>query len=358
VVSFTAQTPGYTLHTSKGGNRHCDVQISFSSPFYTQPQVFATISGFDGETAHNLRLKVNAHQVTPQGFQLRAETWADSRLDAVTVSWIAFVPGPQIAGCVLELKPQTNLLCVANPAPRSEQVTAALQTPLACPHPVLVCGFKAIDVLNEAPVHAFCARVTPVQCAGGQVTTAFSTEGGTRCFWLGATVIAVDPALLAGDSRPLYYGPSDPRNVFGRPGAAVRRTVDPVTLRAPQASIFTALTAFGGRCGPNMRIHVAPGADGRSVEAQTWADSMLAELGFVAAPFPFAAPSAIVPMPATYAPPVAQETHEDHHHHHHHGPHIHMPRMPVMPMMPRMPAMPGMPVIVVPKMPPNPFRRR
>ena len=82
-------TPGWDILKTGSGPRQVAITIDFPTPFGTTPEVQAFIAGFDIDSSVNARLRVEVKNVQPDKFVLVIETWADSRVYAVDVVWIA-----------------------------------------------------------------------------------------------------------------------------------------------------------------------------------------------------------------------------------------------------------------------------
>jgi len=63
--------------------------IAFERAFTSAPSVIVWLKGFDMDKRYTARIRVYADSVTATGFQLRLETWGDTVLNWVSVSWIA-----------------------------------------------------------------------------------------------------------------------------------------------------------------------------------------------------------------------------------------------------------------------------
>ena len=69
--------------------RTCRLVITFEQPFSSPPLVQLGIVGFDISNRDNLRVRVQALDITPAGFTLEAETWFNTQIWMVSVSWLA-----------------------------------------------------------------------------------------------------------------------------------------------------------------------------------------------------------------------------------------------------------------------------
>jgi len=63
--------------------------VAFERAFSSAPLVHAAIAGFDVENHDSARLRVRAENITPTGFVIRVETWLNTRVWGVEVSWLA-----------------------------------------------------------------------------------------------------------------------------------------------------------------------------------------------------------------------------------------------------------------------------
>jgi len=77
--------------TSNGvdGRRVYEQNIYFEKPFSCPPVVKVSLAGFDISNAANARLRVRALEVQSEGFVLEVETWLNTIIWSVDVSWIA-----------------------------------------------------------------------------------------------------------------------------------------------------------------------------------------------------------------------------------------------------------------------------
>ena len=71
------------------GIRTTDYLIPFGVEYQARPQVHVSLNGFDILRGENKRLKVIIQSVQKDGFLLRYQTWANTRVWAASVSWIA-----------------------------------------------------------------------------------------------------------------------------------------------------------------------------------------------------------------------------------------------------------------------------
>ena len=68
--------------------RDVDVPVRFKIPYKYKPDVVVGLQMFDAGI-QICRVKVEARNVAPDGFNLRFETWKDSRLWNATAVWVA-----------------------------------------------------------------------------------------------------------------------------------------------------------------------------------------------------------------------------------------------------------------------------
>lgn len=93
-VNFGYTTPGikWPLSTGSGSRSFTSPDIQFPTPFSTTPTVIVALSGVDADKKSNLRLTVTTDDVESEEFNLVVNTWSDSEIYAVWVSWIAYTP--------------------------------------------------------------------------------------------------------------------------------------------------------------------------------------------------------------------------------------------------------------------------
>ena len=73
------------------GPRTHTYTISFGRSFCKVPSVTASINALDTEHATNLRIKAFVDNVTATSFNINFNTWAETRIYAVGISYVAFV---------------------------------------------------------------------------------------------------------------------------------------------------------------------------------------------------------------------------------------------------------------------------
>ena len=90
VESLSHLLDGWTLlEAATDEERVFRYSVPFESPFSRAPVVQLSIVGVDASNEDNLRLKVRAIDITDQGFTIEAETWFNTRVWGVDVSWLA-----------------------------------------------------------------------------------------------------------------------------------------------------------------------------------------------------------------------------------------------------------------------------
>ncbi|HTQ04362.1 MAG TPA: H-type lectin domain-containing protein [Polyangiaceae bacterium] len=88
VVSLGSLLDGWTLLDGSGTRtfRHA---VMFEHAFSAPPLVHVGVAGLDASKDDNLRLRVRAEDITRTGFSVVVETWLNTQLWAVDVSWLA-----------------------------------------------------------------------------------------------------------------------------------------------------------------------------------------------------------------------------------------------------------------------------
>jgi hypothetical protein len=89
-VKGTYESDSWKLHEDDG-DRTATVFQAFSPPFSRPPVVSVSFSELDAP-AGPLRARVYAEDITTAGFNVKFETWADSKLYAAVAAWIAYEP--------------------------------------------------------------------------------------------------------------------------------------------------------------------------------------------------------------------------------------------------------------------------
>jgi hypothetical protein len=64
-------------------------QVTFEQPFTSTPLVHVGITGLDVSKEDNVRLRVRARDINESGFVIEAETWLNTRIWAIDVTWLA-----------------------------------------------------------------------------------------------------------------------------------------------------------------------------------------------------------------------------------------------------------------------------
>ncbi len=71
------------------GDRQVDIPILFTRIFKNAPAIQTGLSGIDCDHSANLRINIQARDVTENGFTLRIVTWEDTRIARAAISWSA-----------------------------------------------------------------------------------------------------------------------------------------------------------------------------------------------------------------------------------------------------------------------------
>jgi hypothetical protein len=81
---------GWTLlEPTPAASRTYRQEVTFVRPFSVPPIVQVGIVGLDVSNADNIRVRVRAVDILPTGFALQAETWLNTRIWSVELSWLA-----------------------------------------------------------------------------------------------------------------------------------------------------------------------------------------------------------------------------------------------------------------------------
>lgn len=90
VVVLDSTLDNWTLLEPMGGlRRHCRQPVVFERRFSSPPLVHVGVVGIDVSKDDNVRLSVRAESITEHGFTLRVETWLNTKIWSVEISWLA-----------------------------------------------------------------------------------------------------------------------------------------------------------------------------------------------------------------------------------------------------------------------------
>ena len=90
VVVLDSSLDGWSLlEPAAEGRRSFRRFITFDAAFGTPPVVQLGVVGLDVSKDDNLRLSVRAENISAQGFTLSVETWLNTKIWSVEVSWLA-----------------------------------------------------------------------------------------------------------------------------------------------------------------------------------------------------------------------------------------------------------------------------
>jgi hypothetical protein len=79
---------GYNLNENQG-ERSMTLSVSFVTPFDRKPDVVLNVTKLDCSNTTNTRYNVTAISVSRDGFTIKIDTWADSKIFSVGGTWIA-----------------------------------------------------------------------------------------------------------------------------------------------------------------------------------------------------------------------------------------------------------------------------
>ena len=86
--SLNQSTPEYNLHQNTG-ERTLTIEVKFTKKFETKPEILLGVNAIDADNKTNLRYQVEVSFVSNEGFLLKVKTWADSKVYAISGSWMA-----------------------------------------------------------------------------------------------------------------------------------------------------------------------------------------------------------------------------------------------------------------------------
>ncbi|WP_323780761.1 H-type lectin domain-containing protein [Thalassovita sp.] len=88
VVLFTDFEDGGEMWTGEG-NRERRKKVTFSEPFKSPPAVTCSVSLWDVDYSTNIRSDVYALDITEKDFDIVFNTWDNTRIARIRVSWMA-----------------------------------------------------------------------------------------------------------------------------------------------------------------------------------------------------------------------------------------------------------------------------
>lgn len=87
--SVNQSVSGYALDNNNG-ERSITLDIHFTESFVKKPFIILTITQLDADKEVNVRYKVEAISVSRDGFTLKVNTWADSKIYSLSGNWLAY----------------------------------------------------------------------------------------------------------------------------------------------------------------------------------------------------------------------------------------------------------------------------
>ena len=65
-------------------------RVDFAEPFSALPTVLVAIRALDTSKDANTRIIVSAANIDARGFEMRFQTWSDSKVYDIIIDWIAY----------------------------------------------------------------------------------------------------------------------------------------------------------------------------------------------------------------------------------------------------------------------------
>ena len=87
-TGMTYSNPDWHLENGSGSRTSTQL-IDFPEGFKENPDVKVFLTGFDTDKGNNARLTISVDKISRDNFSIRYNTWADSKIYAAFVSWIA-----------------------------------------------------------------------------------------------------------------------------------------------------------------------------------------------------------------------------------------------------------------------------
>lgn len=88
-IEIFSSEEGWSL-SEGNGDRSYWKRFVFEKEFMHAPFVTVSLAGIDASKDTNLRLVLQAHNVTQFAFDLEIRTWADTTIDYVALTWMAY----------------------------------------------------------------------------------------------------------------------------------------------------------------------------------------------------------------------------------------------------------------------------
>lgn len=74
------------------GKRSDIIAINFPNALNFMPMIHVSLVGLDSANSANLRINLDVQNVTSNGFEVVAKTWADTLIYAIHFNWLAINP--------------------------------------------------------------------------------------------------------------------------------------------------------------------------------------------------------------------------------------------------------------------------
>ena len=88
IMMFSDFEDGGAMWTGQGP-RELRRVVEFPTPYRTTPVVHVSLSMWDIDQKHNMRVDISAEVVNPEGFVMVFRTWGDTRVARVRADWLA-----------------------------------------------------------------------------------------------------------------------------------------------------------------------------------------------------------------------------------------------------------------------------
>lgn len=75
---------------SKSGARSTTIEVSFENPYEVKPKVLVSVTHLDADKGFNNRYNVEVLSVSRDGFTIKVQTWADTKIYSIGGYWLAF----------------------------------------------------------------------------------------------------------------------------------------------------------------------------------------------------------------------------------------------------------------------------
>jgi hypothetical protein len=90
MIHYHSNSPGWALHNPGAQPKQfVSSDVKFDPPFSSAPTVVLALAGLDADHTTNVRVFLEAFDVEADEFNIRVQSWDDTMIHGVWVTWIA-----------------------------------------------------------------------------------------------------------------------------------------------------------------------------------------------------------------------------------------------------------------------------